>query len=183
MSCCSLRLSRLFFALSLCGCLVFAVSFVAAAATVTIGRWDNAPNLDGGNARDFVGQLENALNGRTIPVGEHSSLYDLAVLDLYINSQPTVGRVQAAAEQAAREYTPQGTANSAIMATGNARLAQQIFADKLQAVGLLDTTPASGDAPYGLYFYGQPFFHYGHWTARAAIPTLRKRSTAVPSGC
>ena len=140
-------------------------------------RHANASDFVGGNAGDFVGQLESALNGQSL-TALTGPLHRYALMRSYIDSQPTVQDVQATAEKAAIEYTPQGTANSAVMLTRNARIAQQTLSDKMQSVGNLNATataPASGDVTNGFYFFGQPFYHHGELDGRSGYSDITEK--------
>ena len=79
-----------------------------------------------GNAGHFVGQLENGLNGKSLPELT-GSLLPFTFIRAFLDSQSTVGGVQDIAESAARELTPQGTVNTALLFTGNARFVQKFF--------------------------------------------------------
>ena len=141
---------------------------------IVVLRYANASDFVGDNAGGFMSELENALNGQSLDALT-GPLYDYALLRSYIDSQSTVQGVQATAEKAAREHTPQGTANSTVMLTRNARIAQQILSDRLQAVGNLNSTssaPGTGDASYGLYFFGQPFYHHGELDGKSGYSDL-----------
>lgn len=153
--------------------------------SLTVTRVADASAMMSGNAATLFRNIESMTRGRTLNELLADPLYPYAILLANADAAPSAGNFGA---QAAKEISPQGTANLVAGFGRTSILTGDIFAESLAtASGIVDATTAltamsassgsayanfSPDCRRSLYFWGKPLAYHGKLDGKSGYSTL-----------